>query len=62
MYKNKGEVLGRARPHRRSFFMAFEQSIHLDPNHAVTHYDKGVTLGDLGRYEEALAAYNRHWV
>ncbi len=33
------------------------QIIHLAPDDKYAHYNKGVTLKDLGQYEEAVLAY-----
>jgi len=35
---------------------AYEQAIRLDPNDAITYYNKGIALRNLQRYLEALAA------
>ena len=34
-------------------------SYHLDPAHAYAHLNRGIALGELGRYEEALTAFDR---
>lgn len=39
--------------------MAFEQAIHLNPRDAAFHDNKGSALYSLGRYREALAAYEQ---
>lgn len=38
---------------------AYNQAIKSKPNHAMTYYNKGSLLYDLGRFEEALVALEK---
>ena len=39
--------------------MTFDKAIACDPKFAGVYFDKGVTLGLLGRYDEALEALDK---
>ena len=38
---------------------AHDQAIRLDPGNAMAHGNRGAALHSLGRYQEALDAYNQ---
>lgn len=55
---DEGNALMDARQYQEALD-AYEQTIHLDPNHADAYKDKGRALNELKRYKEALAVYEQ---
>src|SRR5437762_8468895 len=54
---DKGVALSR-QGNLEAALTAFDESIGLDPQDGLTHYNKGDTLYEMGRYNEAVKAYD----
>lgn len=58
LQSSRGSELGHLERYQESL-ESFDSAIALRPNHAESHHDRGVTLLNLGRRSEALAAFAR---
>ncbi|MGB7788070.1 tetratricopeptide repeat protein [Methanoregula sp.] len=59
LYENQIQDLNTANEYYNDQILAFDQAIEIDPNNDEAWFNKGFALGGMGRYDEAIAAFDK---
>lgn len=58
LLREQGRILSASNQHTAAI-ASFDKALELKPDHHKSWFNRGVSLGNLGRYEEAIASYDQ---